>query len=555
MGIVEDLEWAIDIIELVSRYTKIKKSWVNYKWLCPFPWHSEKTPSFMVSPVKQIGYCFGCHKWWWPIKFIMDIENCEFRDATEILWEFTWIKVNKNFDKEKFKISKSLFSLYKDAVNYYKNALSHYPDIKKYITDRWLKEETISKFNFWYADSWIELYNYLKDKWYDDNLISESFIFLDIKTKKDKFINRIIFPIQNLRGDFVALAGRIIWKWEPKYLNSPASKVYDKSSILYWLFYAKTNIIKEDFIIITEWYMDTISLWEANFFNSVAVCWTALTEKHLQIIKRLTTKLYLCFDNDSAWEKATKWSLEILKNQNFEVKIIILKWWKDPDEIIKKWWDFKNFIDNAKTPIWYYIEKSNFDLNSIEEKKKLLNILIDMIKSYSDNIEKDFYLKEVSKLLDIDTKIVYDLFNRIRLKIISNESKIENKIIKNEDIAIAYTLIDKKNIFFFKKNIIFKEWLNIDLIDAIEKWNNFLNDLNLEKKEKYKWLSLKIEEDNKLKTEFNSEKELEKLVIWINKEIYKKQVNTLKLKINSWNTDAFNKYNELVKKAKEMWIK
>ena len=555
MWIVEDLEWSIDIVELVQRYAKIKKAGVNYKWLCPFPGHSEKTASFMVSSTKQIAYCFGCHKWWWPIKFMMDIENTEFKEAIEILWEFTWIKINNNFDKEKFKMKKSLYSLYKDAVNYYKKALNNYPDIKKYLTDRWLNEEALSKYNFWYADSWIELYNYLKEKWYDDNLISESLIFVDIKTKKDKFINRIIFPIQNLRGDFVALAWRIIWVWEPKYINSPASNIYDKSSILYWLYDARKAITKEDFIIITEWYMDTISLCEAGFLNTVAISWTALTEKHLTITKRLTNKIYLCFDNDTAWEKATKLSLEMLKNKGFEVRIIILKWWKDPDEIIKKWWDFKKLINNAKTPIWFYIEKSNFNIDSLEEKKKLLSILIDMIKSYSDNIEKDYYLKEVSKLLDINTQIIYDQFNKTKVNIKKEIIINENKTITNEDIAIAYILINEKNLIFFKDNILFLKWLNNDLSEIIKNWNNYINNFELNKKEKYKWLSLKIEEENNLKNEFNIERELEKIVFWINKDIYKKQVIILKSKMNSWDTNAFKQYNDLLIKAKSMKLK
>ena len=253
MGISEDLESAIDIVDLVSKYASLKKSGANYKCNCPFPGHNEKTPSFMVSPAKQIAYCFGCHKWWGPIKFVMDIENCEFRDALEILWNYTWIKVNTNFNKEKFEEKKSMYSLYKDASNYYKNALKNYPEIKKYLFDRWLNDDIIRDFSIWYSDSWVELYNYLKWKWYDDEQIFDSHIFIDIKTKKDKFINRIIFPVQNGRWDFVAFAWRIHGSWEPKYLNSPASDIYDKSNILYNLFNARNSITKLDYAIITEW--------------------------------------------------------------------------------------------------------------------------------------------------------------------------------------------------------------------------------------------------------------------------------------------------------------
>lgn len=555
MGIVEELEWSIDIVDLVGKYVSLKKAWVNYKANCPFPGHSEKTPSFMVSKSKQLGYCFGCHKWGWPLKFIMDIENCEFKEALEILWNFTWVKVNTNFDQEKFESQKNLFSLYKSAVNFYKKSLENHPEIKKYLMDRWLNNETINKFNFWYAHSWVELYNYLKEKWFEDNLIEESTIFVDVKNRKDKFINRIIFPIQNNRWEFVAFTARIIWEWEPKYLNSPASKIYDKSSILYWLYDAKTSITKNDFVIITEWQMDTISMHAAWFTNTVAVSWTALTEKHLTILKRLTHKIYLCFDWDKAWEKATKLSLELMKNKEFEVKIISLKKWKDPDEIIKSWENFQDYINSAVTPIWYYIEKSNFDKSSIEDKKKLLNELIMIIKSYSDNIESDFYLKEVAKLLDISSKIVYDSFNRIRFQVENNkQEKNEANNINYEDLAIWYILNDEKNIDIFNKNLLFTENTSKNLENFLKKWKDFLQELELNKRERYKWLSLRIEEENKEKTTENIQNELKKISSSINKEIYKKLCAKLKNEMWKWDMEAFKKYSKLVKDAKKMWI-
>lgn len=557
MSISEELESAIDIVDLVSKYASLKKSGANYKCNCPFPGHNEKTPSFMVSPAKQIAYCFGCHKWWWPIKFVMDIENCEFRDALEILWNYTWIKVNTNFNKEKFEEKKSMYSLYKDASNYYKNTLKNYPEIKKYLFDRWLNDDIIRDFNIGYSDSWVELYNYLKSKWYDDEQINESHIFLDLKTKKDKFINRIIFPVQNARWDFVAFAWRIHGSWEPKYLNSPASEIYDKSNILYNLFNARNSITKLDYAIITEWYMDAIALNRWGFTNVVAVSGTALTEKHLVLLKRLTKKIYLCFDWDSAWEKATKLSLEKMKNEGFEVKIILLSWWKDPDEIISSGKDFTDFIKNALTPIWYYIKKSNFDTNSIEEKKKLLSELLDIVKSYSDNIEKDFYLKEISSLLNINSNIVYDAFNKIRFT--NHESKNKNQEIKqtltSSEIAIWYCIIDEKNIEYIKKNLIFNEWLWKDLEWFFEKWISYLDSLELSKKEKYKAISLKIESINSESNINHIEEELKKVIDWLNREIFKTESAKLKQDISSGNNDALLKYSLLISKAKKAQIK
>lgn len=556
MSITEDLEANIDIIDLVWKYAKLKKSWTNYKSICPFPWHSEKSPSFMVSPSKQLAYCFWCHKWWWPIKFIMDIENCEFRDAIEILWNITWIKVKNDFNKENYEEKKSLYSLYKDTAKYYKEALKKSPEVIKYLFDRWIDQETIEKFNFWYADNWVELYNYLKSKWYSDEIIWESMIFVDVKARKDKFINRIIFPIQNQRWDYVALAWRIIWNWEPKYLNSPATKIYDKSSILYWLFDARNHITKEDFIIITEWYMDTISLQNAWFKNTVAVSWTALTEKHLTIIKRLTNKIYLCFDNDTAWENAIKLSLEILTNKWFEVKIIILDWWKDPDEIIKNWWNFQKLIDEAVSPIWYYIKKSNFDLNSIDEKRKLLVKLLELTKHYSSDIEKDFYLKEIAKLLNLTEKIIYDAFNKTKFSVQKNHiENNKNIFIWSEELAIWYILLWNENKKILDDILLFKEYLSNDLKSCLEKKESFLNELDLDKKEKYRWLTLEIDETSKLKTNENISDTLTKLAKKINMDIYKKITGELKEKINKWDMEALVKYNDVIKKAKVNGLK
>ncbi|PIE85159.1 DNA primase [Candidatus Gracilibacteria bacterium] len=554
MGIVEELENNIDIVELVQKYTNLKKAGVNYKAICPFPGHNEKTPSFMVSPPKQIAYCFGCHKGGGALKFIMDIESCEFKEALEILGNMTGIKVNTNFKPENTEMKKSIYSLYKSAVNYYKNALKNYPDIKKYLFERGLNQETIDKFNFGYSDSGIELYNYLKNKGFDDKLIKTSNIFVDENLKKDKFINRIIFPIQNLRGDFVAFTARIIGKGEPKYLNSPASDIYDKSSILYGLYNGRTSITKKDYVIITEGQMDTIALHSAGFENTVAVSGTALTDKHLVILKRLTHKIFLCFDNDKAGQNATKLSLENLKNKGFEVKIIILEGGKDPDEIIKSGQDFSELIKKAVTPIGYYIKNSNFNINSIEEKKKLLAELLEIIKSYSEAIEKDFYLKEISKLLDINESIVYDYFRRIKFKS-KNEKEEKVKNYSSEDFAIGYIIINKDYQNFFKENIIFLDYISHNLKKAIKDIKSFLEEIPLNQKEVYRGLSLEIEESEKLKTKENIENILKKLVKKINSDIYKKVVIKLKERMSSGDNEALKEYSKILKIAKKNGIK
>ncbi|USN58439.1 MAG: DNA primase [Candidatus Peribacteria bacterium] len=430
----------------------------------------------------------------------MDLENCEFKDAIEILSNLTGIPIQGNFKQENFEEKKSMYALYKDAVQYYKEALSRYPEIKKYLFERGLSEDSIRNFHFGYADSGLNLYNHLKEKKYDDDIIGESGIFLDIKSKKDKFINRIIFPIQNARGDFVALAGRIIGSGEPKYLNSPASKIYDKSAILYGLYNARSAITKTGFVIVTEGYMDTISLQEGGFPNTVCVSGTALTEKHIQMIKRLTHKIYLCFDNDGAGQKATKLSLELLKNTGIEVKIIHLKGGKDPDEILKKEGEkgkevFERLIDTAETPIAYYLRNSDFKTESIEDKRKTLTPILEMIAHYSDSIEQDSYLKETARLLNIHLNVVYDAFNKIRLK---RENPIQTPNIKKdfslEETIIANILSNESLREEIEKGCIFPIDPESDLGHFLKEGKDYLDHMELSKKERYKALVLKIEQ-------------------------------------------------------------
>jgi len=551
----EELESAVDIVDLVQRYTKLKKSWANYKAVCPFPGHNEKTPSFMVSPAKQLAYCFGCHKWGWALKFVMDIENCEFREAMEILWWITGMKV-WNINPEKAKLTKNLYHIYKDAKTYYKSALQKYPEVKKYLIDRGISDEIIDKFDFGYSDSWVELYNYLKKSGYDDKIINDSAIFINVWAKKDKFINRIIFPIQNSRWDYVAFTGRIMWKWEPKYLNSPATSIYDKSAILYWLFKARTSITKEDFVIVTEWQMDTVSLHQAGFNNSVAISWTALTDKHIKTLKRLTHKIYLCFDWDKAWEKATKLSIENLKNKDLEIKIIIMPENWDPDDYIKSGWNFNDLIKKAVSPIWFLIEKSEFDINSIDEKKKFLKEILEILKSYNSIVEKDFYLKEIARKLDLREDTVYEAFNKTRLKRGTNsENNISKVEYTSEDYAIWYILNNESILWELREKIIFRDFINLDLKEFLSKWGTFIENMELEKKSKFQAIAMKIEENSSSQTNDVVWNIIDKLVKKINLDSYKKAIKILKEKMNSWDMDAFTQYTEVVKQAREMGLK
>lgn len=552
MWVVEDLESSIDIVELVKRYTNLKKAWANYKAICPFPGHNEKTPSFIVSPSKQIGYCFGCHRWGWPLKFIMDAENCSFKEAIDMLSSITWVKV-KWYDFKQEEIKKNIYWVFKDIVNYYRKTLNNFPEIKKYLMDRWLTSESIEKFEFGYSDSWIELYNYLIEKWYNDDLITQTNVFLDIKNKKDKFIWRIIFPIKNNRWDIVALAWRITWIWEPKYLNSPASTIYDKSSILYWLFEGRSEITKKDFIIITEWYMDAISLQQAWFKNTVCVSWTALTEKHIQIIKKLTNKIYLCFDNDKAWFNATQLSIQMLRNKDLEVKIISLENAKDPDEAIKAWMDFNIFINNALSPIWFEL-KNLEKINWLQDKKIILQKLLSLVKNYQDNIEKDYYLKEISQKLDIKLDIVYLEYNKTKLDKRENIS-IKKTQVTSQDLLIWYCIKYPEKIDFIKENLKLIKYIWEDLKNILNNWITVINNFEIDKKNKYIWISqawvaLEVKawiETTNTKNEETIKNDILRAINKLDNDLLWVAKKDLLEKMNTWDLNAFKEYNNLLK--------
>lgn len=307
--------------------------------------------------------------------------------------------------------------------------------------------------------------------------------------------------------------------------------------------------------------MDTIAMQSKGFLNTVAVSGTALTDKHIGIIKRLTKKIYLCFDADKAWEKATKLALETIKNKDMEVKIITLKWWKDPDEVLQNKWieAMQACIDNALTPIGYFIQTSNFDIDSVDEKKKLLNVLLDMIKSFSDNIEKDIYLKEVASKLGLNQNIVYDKFNRMRFERVKKdeEKTVEKNIYSSQEMAIGYIINDKNNTLKITQGLIFKQGLSEDLQSMID--NNdpesFLKNMALDKKERYKAVAFEIESLAEQKTEENSAGDLDKLISSINKEVYKNNIETLKAKMNSWDDNALLEYTQMLQLAKKHNIK
>ena len=434
MSLTEDILNSIDIIDIISQYVDLKKSWRNYIWLCPF--HNEKTPSFVVSEDKQIFKCFWCWKWWNVITFLKEIENIEFYDAIKILAEKSGIELknynnDKTQNKKEIDLKDKLIKINKTALNFFHKKLFEYENAFNYLTqNRKLSKEIIIKYKLWYAPTkWIELINYLKQKWFDDEDIILSWLWRKSSSWSiySFFSNRIIFPIFSSLWDVIAFSWRI-FNWEEntwKYINTPETILYHKSNILYNFNNAKKT--KKDYLIIVEWYMDVIWLDRLGYDNALATCWTALTEQHIKLLKRVSNKIVFAFDNDNAWEQATIRWLKIAISMEIYPMIFQIKWWKDFDEIADNKKNI-NIIENTKDGISFIINKilDNYNNNWPIEKQKKLEQVFEILKNiWNYNIFWD-YLEKAWKIINQDPNILYQ-----QLKSKKNYRKKDNN--KSDD--------------------------------------------------------------------------------------------------------------------------
>ncbi len=563
MSLSHQIEEKINIVDLVGRYIAIKKAWTNYKALCPF--HSEKTPSFIISPAKNIAYCFSCHNGWWPIKFLSEIEKIPFWEAVHKLAKEVWIELKTDYYKEKKEDTGDIYDIYKITADFYHQELFRQENKDKldYLLKREITLETIKTFQLWYSWDSKLLFEKLKSRWFQEKDILNSWIF--VSNFKDKFLWRIVFPIANFTGNIVAFTGRVLDNSLPKYLNSPASKIFDKSSILFWLNLAKQEISKKDFVIIVEWQMDVISLHQAGFLNTVAISGTALTSQQIALLKRLTKNIYLCLDNDDAGINATFSSIENTLNENIDIKIINLDKFKDPDELIKSWEKFDKFIEKSLSQVEFYIKRweKKYNLTTIQWKKSLVKDLIKMLKRVNSSIEVDIHLKEISKKLDISLDVLYSEFKQLKsddTEIIKQNNK-KNKWFEFYEIIGWYLILyNFFNLFLenFKYNVEDLEKIDTTwtLIRILKDKDLFFEDENIDR-DKFKSIELFIESENELLNKEKIEKKFIDLVKNLSKSIFdsEKKILDEALKKNSKDINLMKQYNNLIKKGKEMGIR
>jgi DNA primase len=442
MSVIDDVKQRLDIVQIVSEYVKLQKAGRNYKSSCPF--HSEKDPSFFVFPDRQSWHCFGaCGIGGDIFSFIMKKEGVDFAQALRLLANKAGVTLVAQATPQKQAQNKErerLFEINEAAAEYYHYVLmnaSVTETARNYVTRRGLSAETVKNFQLGFApEGWDTLKQYLKGKGYEQAQLLAAGLLVerDDKNNYDRFRNRLIFPIRNIQGNVLGFGGRALDDSLPKYLNSPQTPVFDKSSSLYGIDRAKTAIRQKDQSVIVEGYMDVLAAHQHGYDNVVASMGTAMTDKQLSILKNLTRNLILALDADTAGEEAISRSGEMVDKMipvppsfygwvkyedahNAEVKILILPQGKDPDEVImedaSQW---QKLIMDAKPMVDFIFESlvAKVDLASARDKSAAVDRLLPLLFEMKDPLRQAHYLERLARLLKIDEHVLSDALRKFK---------------------------------------------------------------------------------------------------------------------------------------------
>lgn len=483
---IDEIKSVADIVSVIGDYVELKRAGSNYVGLCPF--HNEKTPSFSVSPSKGIFHCFGCGVGGDVISFIMQKEGLSYPEAIKFLADKLGILVETNeVNKEKYEHRKKLFEINNEAkLFYYKNLLIN--DIPKdYIKKRNLNNNLINKFIIGYADGKNSLYRHLLQKGYQkDDIIEVGLINQDEKGNVyDKFRNRLMFPIIDIRGNVIGFGGRALADSRAKYMNSPQSLAYDKSKNVYGVSNLK-NSTKVGKIILVEGYMDVISLTNYGFDYAIASLGTSLTHDQAKLIKRYCKNIYICYDGDSAGQKATSRAIEIFKEQDISPNIIVIPDNMDPDDYIKQYGNesFDRLIDNAVDSVIYEYKKilQKYDINDVKEKIQLIDDLTTLLSKLDREVIRDEYIKRFSDDLNIEylslKKDVSSKLNEVKPNITFHNERTDDKKITEKDSINnqeKITAVEIMTIACFHKDVYYdlKEEFS-KFKTKISSYNNFI---------------------------------------------------------------------------------
>ena len=468
-----------NLIEIVSDYVSLKKSGKNYKGLCPF--HSEKTPSFMVNGEKQIFHCFGCGEGGNVFTFLMKIKNLTFPEAVEELAKRYGMKLTprelSERKKKEFEKKDILLELNSIASEYFHNLLQSKKgeQARQYLLKRGIQQEIIEEHRLGYSlDQWDGLVRYLKEKKISLDFASE--VGLVIPKKKegwyDTFRNRIMFPIFDLHHRPIGFGGRLLKDGEPKYINSPESILYHKGETLYGIQVAKRYISEKDYVIIVEGYFDLLMLHQYGVKNSVATLGTALTLQHIRTLKRYTKNLYTVFDADEAGFQASIRALPLFLDEDVEGKLIMLPKGEDPDDFLRKgnYKEFQRMIAQPIPLIDFFLERLaiSCDLNTIEGKVKMAKEAIGMLNRISDPIKRNLYIKALAEKIDIRESVLHDIIKQPSKGIERLEGDSKRKVQgrtfpKSEQMLIQLMIHNPEFIAPIIEENIFQEFQNINL--------------------------------------------------------------------------------------------
>lgn len=423
---VEEIKSRVDIVEFIQSYVRLQKAGVNYKANCPF--HGEKTPSFFVTPSRQIWHCFGCGKGGDVFQFVMDIEGHDFPEALKMLAVRAGVVIKREDPRIRSERN-LLYDISEEAAKIFEKNLSVTPAAKTYISKRGLTAETIAKFRVGFApQSWDFLLHALTEKGFKKESIEQAGLAIksqDGSSVYDRFRSRIMFPITDASERVIGFGGRIFEiapkqaqtadKTEAKYINTPQTMIYDKSSVLYGFDKAKQDIRVHNSVVLVEGYMDCVMSQQAGVIHTVAVSGTALTPQQLKTLRRLCDIMICSFDTDIAGESATRRSLALASEFDFERRVAHIHTGKDPaDAVLENPELWHEAVANAKPVVEFYVEKAfrEHDQKTSAGKKAIADMVLPFIADLFDAIQRDHWVKEVARRLGVNEEAIFNELTR-----------------------------------------------------------------------------------------------------------------------------------------------
>lgn len=468
---LEELSARNDIVDIVSQYVQLKKSGADYSGLCPF--HNEKTPSFYVVPRKQMFYCFGCGAGGTVINFIMRAEGLAFQDAVKVLADKAGMVIpeNNEIDHQAAQRRTRLLALCKDAARYFYQTLwlPENQSAQQYFLRRGLRRKIMNRFGLGYApDSFHALLDAMKAKGYTKEELLQAGLI--VKNEKgnvyDKFRNRVMFPIIDVRGDVIAFGGRVLDDSKPKYLNSPETSIFHKSRNLFALNLAKTT--KADYFILAEGYMDVIALHQAGFDSAVASLGTSLTQEQAHIMAHRTKQVIISYDADSAGRAAAQRAIDILKKCDLQVKILRIPGAKDPDEFIKAKGAiaFRNLLSNSTDHNTYRLEQAaaQYNLEDDENRVAFLREAVQIVAHIDSDAERDVYIERAAQMAKISADAMRNEVRQEQKRQSKKKKALEHREIRSpvqnrqpKDRTLVYTDIKSAKLEESVLQILFDE--------------------------------------------------------------------------------------------------